>query len=81
MPPGMPLTSRRAAEKGVQVIRNSRIVCFLRDTNTALDLLLRWWSLYAVPLAIGAFSLVALTFLESPYSNLGGASRFIGDTL
>jgi hypothetical protein len=53
----------------------------LRDTNTALDLLLRWWSLYAVPLAIGAFSLVALTFLESPYSNLGGASRFIGDTL
>jgi diguanylate cyclase (GGDEF)-like protein len=72
MPPGMPLTSRRAAEKGAQVIRNFRILCFLRDTNTALDLLLRWLSLYAVPLAIGAFSLVALTFLESPYTNVGG---------
>jgi diguanylate cyclase (GGDEF)-like protein len=56
------------------VIRNSRIVGFLEDTNAALDLLLHWLSLYAVPLAIAAFSLVALTFLESPYSSFGESS-------
>jgi diguanylate cyclase (GGDEF)-like protein len=54
------------------VLRNSSIFRFLDSASAALDLLLRWLSLYAVPLAIGAFSIVTLTFLESPYTHFGG---------